>query len=81
MADVVHCANVRVIEFGDCARFAFESLPDIFALMHCTRKDLHGDGPLQSCVFSAINFPHAARAQRSNNQIRTKSVTCGQHYV
>ena len=81
MADVVQCANMWMVEFGDCARLAFESLPGIFALMHCARKDLDGDDPIEPCVLGAINFPHTARAQRSNDHIRAKSVTWGQHCV
>lgn len=68
-----------MVEFGNSARFAFESLPIVFALMHSAREDFDGYNPIEPCVLGAINFPHTAAAQRSDDHIRTESVTSGQH--
>jgi hypothetical protein len=66
-----------MIESGDSARFAFESLPALFALMHSAREDFDGYNPVEPCVLSAINFSHTAGAQWSDDHIRTESVTSG----
>ena len=42
-ADVVQCANVRMIEAGDGAGFTLETLPQIGAPRHLRGQDFDGD--------------------------------------
>jgi hypothetical protein len=40
LTNIVHCANMRVIEFGNSARLALESLPTIVVLMVVRERTL-----------------------------------------
>ena len=74
MADVVQYTDVRMIQTGDGFGFTLEALLVGGIGRKTRRKNLDRHHAFQPSIPRAINFAHAARAQRPDNLIRTKPV-------
>jgi len=69
MANVVDGADMRMIEAGDGASLALESLAQIGAVRHVVRQYLDRDGALQPRVPGLVNLTHPSRTQRRFNLV------------
>jgi hypothetical protein len=63
-ADVVELADIGMIQGGEGAGFAFEALLQFGRGGEVRGEDLDGDGAVQAGVAGAIDFTHAAGAER-----------------
>ena len=72
-ADVVQRADVRMIERGDCARFAVEALAELWIARELRAENLDRDGSVEPRIARPINFAHPARAEGSLNLVRAES--------
>ena len=71
---VVNRADVRMIERGDRAGFAFQPV-------HVFRVEkLNGDFTAEPRVEGAINFAHAAGAQQRKDLVRSHPSPCGKSH-
>lgn len=68
-SDVEETADVRVRERRDRSRLALETLPSSFVEREMRRKDLDRDGAIEACVDRAVDFAHAAGADRRNDLV------------
>src|SRR5262249_29141899 len=66
-AEIVQCANVRMIERCEGARFALEALTMLLV------QDLDGDGAAQARILCAIYLAHAPGAQEVENLVGAKA--------
>jgi hypothetical protein len=69
-ADVVYGNDVGMIERAGRARLLLESLAAAGVAGDIRWKHLEGDGAGQAVVAGAIDFAHAARAQKGNDLVR-----------
>ena len=77
MADVIQHADVRMIQAGNRFGFALEALLSNRIIRKLRRQDLDRHRAFQPRIPRAIHLAHAARAQRGDDLIRTKSVPSG----
>jgi hypothetical protein len=63
-ADIEERADIRMLQSGDGARFAFKALASIGGISQMLRQNLYGDGAIEARVACAIDFSHAASAER-----------------
>ena len=61
-----------MIERGEELRFAFEARHALMILRELLRKNLDGDFAAEFLIARAIDFAHAACAERRDNFIRTQ---------
>ena len=73
LADIVECADVRMIEGADRLGFAFEPLATIGVGGGFVGQNLDRDGAIEPAVGRSIDFAHAARAKRRNDFIGTET--------
>ena len=52
---------MRMIQAGNCARFALESFPQFGSVGKVIRKDFDGDNAVQTGVTGAVHLAHPAR--------------------
>src|ERR1700686_2229976 len=78
MADVVQRADMRMIQAGYGLGFLIEALPQSWVGGKMRGKNLDGNGAVQAGVERAINFAHAARAERSDHLIGTEPGSVGE---
>ncbi len=69
LADVIHRADVGMVQRGSGAGLALKALDGDFFAKQIGGKDLQGDVPAQLRVACAIHFAHAAGAKRRLNFI------------
>ena len=69
---VVQRADVRMRQLGNRLGLALEALAGLGRRGQVRRQDLDGDGPLEPRVLSPVDFPHAARADRRQDFVRTE---------
>ena len=84
LADVVHAADVRIVEGGDGARLAFEARTQVGvgAASDVRRDDLEGDGATEAHVAGAIHLAHAPGSEVAEDFVRADSLTrCETHGV
>jgi len=74
MADVMEYADVRMIQAGDCFGFTLEALLVSRIRRKPCRKNFDRNRAFEPRIPRAINFAHAACAQRGDDLIRTKPV-------
>jgi hypothetical protein len=72
-ANVVQCANVRMIERRDDARLAVEPLAEVRVGSQAFRQDFERDGPIQARVPRAVHLAHSACADGGFNLVRTET--------
>ena len=72
MADVVERADVRMIQAGNGAGFAIESLANFRRVGYALRENFDGDGAVQPRIARAIHFAHATSAKRRLNFVGTE---------
>src|SRR5215831_18993015 len=75
--DIVDGEHVRMIERTQDAGFVLESLQAVGITRECTRQDLECDRAIETCISRAVDFSHAARADRSDDLVRTKPCARG----
>ena len=63
LANVVHGADVGMVESGSGLRFAAETLQRLPILGKVLRKKFQRDEAAEACIFSLINHPHAAATE------------------
>ena len=64
LADVVKVADMGMVQRGDRAGFALESLPAVVGASQLTGQDLEGDEPIQPRIASLVDLAHPARAEQ-----------------
>ena len=69
MPDVVQCADMRMIEGGNGARFAFEAFARLRIVVDARQQHLDRDGPVQPRVARLVHFAHAAGAKRRDHLV------------
>jgi hypothetical protein len=62
LTDVVERADARVLESGNCARLALETLFRFRFRGEMRRKDFDCDGAAETGVFGPVDFSHSAGA-------------------
>ena len=70
--DIMHCADVRVIESRDRTRFVLEPFTPSWIAAGITGDDLDRDGAIEARVGGAVDLPHAARVQGRRDLIRAE---------
>ena len=73
MADVVHAADVWMVETGDGLGLAIEPLADLGADVSAPGDNLDRDRSIQPHIAGAIHLAHAALAQRLDDFVRTET--------
>src|SRR5205809_7520304 len=71
--DVVDSTDVRIVQRGNRARFVLEALPRFRIGCERACEHLDGDGAIEPGVTRAVDLAHAARAQRRDDFVRTKT--------
>ncbi len=72
-ADVVHRADMGVVQGRDDASFLLEPAAELSVGGVCFRKDLDGDAAIQPRVARAIDLAHAPRAEERIDVVRAES--------
>ena len=72
LADVVQAANVRMIQGGRGASFAFEAVAEVVLLGQLPPHQLDGHGAAQSCIAGTIDFSHSAGAESRLDFVRAQ---------
>src|ERR1700726_2108880 len=67
LANVEESADVRMIQAGDDASFALESLTQFSSVSEMTRKNLNGDNSAEASITGLVNFAHSARTDRGED--------------
>ncbi len=67
MSDVVEDTDVRMIQAGDGARFALETLPRVGIVRQVFRQNLDSYGAVEPGVAGAVNLAHATGAEGGKN--------------
>src|SRR5262245_30848383 len=75
LADVVHGADVGVIEGGDGASFAFEAGPSISVQRKLFGKNLDGDRAIESYVSRLVYLAHAAGTNQPDDLVGSEANT------
>ena len=70
MANVVQRADVGVVEAGDGAGLALETLAQVGAAGDFRRQDLDGDGAIQPSVPATVDLAHPTGADRGEDLVR-----------
>src|SRR6266404_2498739 len=78
LADVEECADVRMIQAGNSARFALESFAQFGTIRKMRRQNFDGDDAVEPRVARAVHLTHPARADRGENFIWAES-SSGRH--
>ena len=68
-SDVVHRADMRVVEQGHGAGLALESRVQFSVDGDPIRKDLDGDGAVQARISRFVDFPHPASSKRCRDHV------------
>ncbi len=63
LADIVQGANMRIVQAGDGACLALETLAGFSVRRQVGRQDLDGNSAIKPGIFGAIHLAHAACAQ------------------
>jgi hypothetical protein len=63
-ADVVHDADVRMIEVGEKPGFPLEALVQLRGFRHYCRQNLDGDSAIEARIAGSIHLSHPAGAER-----------------
>ena len=71
-ADVVEMADVRMIQRGNGAGFALETLLEFGIGGEMSGENLDGNGAIEARVFRAVDLAHAAGAERGLNFVGTE---------
>ena len=72
VADVVEVANVRMREGRDRAGFAIEAGLGVGIGGQVHRENFYGDAAVEAGVLGAIDFAHAAGAERAEDLVGTE---------
>ena len=72
-ADVVDGADVRIVQRGNRARFLLEALPRFRIRRERAGEHLDGDRAIEPRVARAVDLAHAARANRGDDFVGTKT--------
>ena len=81
IADVVECADVRMIQRCDGAGFAFEAGAQILALGDVFRQDLDGDGAVEPRVAGLVHFAHSSSADRGEDFVGAEFFAGGERHI
>src|SRR5207237_4026899 len=65
-ADIVQCADIRVIERGNGLCLALK------AIVELTRRNLDGNGPAEAGVYAEVHLAHTALADHRDDLVVTK---------
>ncbi len=80
-ADVVNAADVRVIQGGDRAGFAFETETRLRIFGLVAARHLDGHRPAKAGVSGAIHLAHATSAKVADDLVRAKHGSRGECHV
>ena len=80
MPDVIKCANVRMVQGRDGARFALETFFGFRICRKVLEQNFDGHGAVEACVPGAIHLAHAARPERRLNLVGAKLCTRGENH-
>jgi hypothetical protein len=78
-ADLVHRADVGVIQRGSGLCLAEETPPPPFSVGLGTSDQLDGDGALQRAVVGEIDIAHAAGAEFAHDAVVAEKFRVGRH--
>ena len=71
-ADVVKRADIGMLKRGNGFGLALHALFQFRVRGKMRRQNLDGDGAVEACVLGAIDFAHAASAERRKDFVRTE---------
>ena len=72
LADVVHTADVRIVEGGDSARFSFETRTQVGIAGNLTRQHLDRDRAIEARVPGFVDLTHPACSQGGDDLVRAR---------
>ncbi len=81
LADVVEVTDVRMVEGGDGAGFAFEAGGEFGVGREVCGKNLDGDDAIEASVAGAVNLSHSASAEGGLNFVWTEFGAGGERHV
>ena len=64
LADVIECANVRMVQARDRAGFTLEALTELDVIGEVLGKHLDRHDAIESGVFCLVDLTHTARSER-----------------
>src|SRR5439155_23089118 len=73
LADVVQRADMGMIEGGDCAGFAIESIAELRVARQPGRQDFNRDDAIQARIAGAIDFAHPAGPNGRKDLVRAEA--------
>ena len=79
--DIEECADMRMVERGDGARFDLESVTSVGPPVRLRRKHLHGDDAIEACVARLVDLPHPPGANQRQDFVRAESGAAWQRHV
>src|SRR5580658_11110072 len=77
MADIMHSANVGMVQRRYGVGFAIETLPGLGIVREMTWQDLDRDRAVQASVLRSIHLSHPARADGREDLIRAEASSGG----
>jgi hypothetical protein len=80
-ADVVKCADIRVLERGNSFGLALHALLQFRVRGKMRRQNLDGNGAVEPGVLGPIHLTHATRAERRFDFVGAKSRARGQSHA
>ena len=80
VAHVVDAADVRVVEARDRLRLAMEPLAPLVAQAVGLDQNLDRDRSIEPAIVAAIDFAHAASAERRDDLVRPEARTGGKDH-
>jgi len=70
-ANVIHGADVRVVERRNGSRLTFEPLKRLYRV-DIRRQDLDGNVPFETSVLCSVDLPHAPFAEQGHDLVRAE---------
>ena len=79
LTNVMECADVRMRDAGDGARFVPEPFDAAVWRVHdLAREELDGDGPIESRIARTVDFAHSSGAERCQDLERAEAGSRGE---
>jgi hypothetical protein len=69
-----------MVQAGDGARLALESVPEIRVVRKVRGKDLDGDGSIEAGVPPPVDFSHPAGADEREDLVRAETCAGGERH-
>src|SRR5262249_2932358 len=81
LTDVVHGADVRMIQRRDRARLALEAAPQVGVFRERLWQNLDSDDAVEARISGAIDLAHTASAEGAADLVRTEASTSRERHA